>query len=141
LKTLKEHIAKTFAKVIVYKTRKWSKNPVETQKAVFKNLIKKGVNTFFGKDHNFKNILTHQDFIDNVPVRDYEELKPYFDKVIKGGKNIVWPGKPLYFAKTSGTTSGVKYIPITKDSMPTHVNGSRDAMLHYINETGKTFFK
>ena len=140
MKTLKEHIAKTFAKVIVYRIRKWSKNPVETQKKVFNKLIKKSANTSFGKNHNFKTILTHQDFIDNVPVRDYEGLKPYFDRVIKGEKNVLWPGKPLYFAKTSGTTSGVKYIPITKDSMPTHINGSRDAMLHYINETGKTDF-
>ena len=140
MKSLKEHIAKIFAKVVVRRTRKWSEKPIETQKKVFQNLIKKGKKTSFGKDHNLKSVFTHQDFINNVPVRDYEGLRPYFEKVIKGEKSVLWPGKPLYFAKTSGTTSGVKYIPITKDSMPTHVKGSRDATLHYINETGKTDF-
>ena len=140
MKTLKEHIAKIFAQAVVCRTRKWSSRPFETQKKVFHKLIRKGENTVFGKEHNFKNVFTHQDFINSVPIRDYEGLRPYFERVVDGEKNITWPGKPLYFAKTSGTTSGVKYIPITKDSMPTHVRGSRDATLHYINETGKTDF-
>ena len=140
MKTLKEHIAVAFAKWVVYKTKKWSNSPKEIQKKVFQHLIKKGKNTLFGQDHNLTNTYSHRDFTNNVPVRDYEGLKAYFDKTVQGESNIMWPGKPLYFAKTSGTTSGIKHIPITKESMPTHIKGSRDAMLHYINETGKTDF-
>ncbi len=97
--------------------------------------ILKAKNTAFGKDHNFKNIKNYKDFKSFVPVRDYEALKPYIDRVVAGEENVLWKGKPLYFAKTSGTTSGLKYIPITKESMPTHIKSARNAILMYINET------
>ena len=138
--SLKELGARFLAKFFVWRIRKWSKNPSQTQRTVFKKLIKRGKHTRFGEDHNFNNIKTHKDFTKHVKVNDYEELKPYVDRVVKGEKDVLWPGRPLYFAKTSGTTSGVKYIPITKDSMPTHINGSRDAIFHYIEETGNTEF-
>ena len=138
--SLKELGARFLAKFFVWRIRKWSKNPSQTQRTVFKKLIKRGKHTRFGEDHNFNNIKTHKDFTKNVKVKDYEELKPYVDRVVKGEKDVLWPGRPLYFAKTSGTTSGFKYIPITKDSMPTHINGSRDAIFHYIEETGNTEF-
>jgi|TARA_B110000444_G_scaffold29340_1_gene24440 hypothetical protein len=138
--SLKELGARFLAKFFVWRIRKWSKNPSQTQRTVFKKLIKRGKHTRFGEDHNFNNIKTHKDFTKHVKVKDYEELKPYVDRVVKGEKDVLWPGRPLYFAKTSGTTSGFKYIPITKDSMPTHINGSRDAIFHYIEETGNTEF-
>ena len=138
--SLKELGARFLAKFFVWRIRKWSKNPSQTQRTVFKKLIKRGKHTRFGEDHNFNNIKTHKDFTKHVKVKDYEELKPYVDRVVNGEKDVLWPGRPLYFAKTSGTTSGVKYIPITKDSMPTHINGSRDAIFHYIEETGNTEF-
>ena len=137
---LKEKLAKIFAFFVYFKTKNWSKNPIYTQKKVFKYLITKAEKTQFGINHNFKNISTMESFAKNVPIRTYEEIKPYVDRIINGEKNILWPGKPLYFAKTSGTTSGVKYIPITRESMPSHVRSARDATLHYINETGKTSF-
>ena len=137
---LKEKLAKIFAFFVYIKTKNWSKNPIYTQKKVFKYLITKAEKTEFGINHNFKNISTMESFAKNVPIRTYEELRPYVDRIINGEKNILWPGKPLYFAKTSGTTSGVKYIPITRESMPSHVRSARDATLHYINETGKTSF-
>jgi hypothetical protein len=136
----KEIAAKILAKFFVWKIKKWSKKPVQTQKKVFRNLIFKAKKTLFGKDHNFSQVQTHKDFVKNVKVKDYEGLATYIKKVVDGEENILWPGKPLYFAKTSGTTSGIKHIPITKESMPTHVNGSRDAIFHYIKETGKTGF-
>ena len=136
----KELAAKILAKFFVWKIRKWSKKPTQTQLKVFKKLIYKGKQTRFGKDHKFDQIKNHKDFVMNVRVRDYEDLGPYIDRVVKGEESVLWPGKPLYFAKTSGTTSGEKYIPITKESMPTHINGSRDAIFHYIKETGKTDF-
>ncbi|HSM63363.1 MAG TPA: GH3 auxin-responsive promoter family protein, partial [Gillisia sp.] len=107
---------------------------------VFEELIKTAKNTQFGVDHDFKNIHTYQDFFSKVPVRDYEELKGYVDKMVSGEENVLWPGKPLYYAKTSGTTSGAKYIPLTKESMPTHINAARNAILCYIAETGKAKF-
>ena len=138
--SIKAFLAKQFAKKIYDKTQKWAKNPIETQEKVFKSLIQDATLTQFGKDHNFSQIKSFSDFAKNVPVRDYEGLKPYVDKVVKGEEDILWKGKPLYFAKTSGTTSGAKYIPLTKESMPFHVEAARNAILHYIHETGKSDF-
>lgn len=119
--SIKAALSKPFAKLIALRIKKWASNPVETQKSVFKNLISEAKHTAFGKDHNFAEISTYEDFKSRVPIRDYEDLKPYVERVVKGEADILWKGKPLYFAKTSGTTSGAKYIPITKESMPTHV--------------------
>ncbi|MFL1894432.1 GH3 auxin-responsive promoter family protein [Aquimarina sp. 2-A2] len=132
--------AKFFAAYVKKKIDRWSNNPIKTQEKVFWELIRAAESTAFGRDHNFSNITTHQDFVKNVPVRDYEQLRPYMDRVVSGEKDVVWPGKPLYFAKTSGTTSGVKYIPLTKESIPTHINAARNAILCYIAESGRTDF-
>lgn len=110
------------------------------QNKVFRQLIQKGKNTSFGRDHAFAGIKSHQDFKRNVPVRDYESLRAYIGRARLGEKNVLWPGRPLYFAMTSGTTSGGKYIPITRDSIPNHINSTRIALLNYINRTGKTGF-
>jgi phenylacetate-coenzyme A ligase PaaK-like adenylate-forming protein len=138
--SLKSFLAKQFAKSIYKKTKAWANNPVETQQTVFKDIIRQAKNTQFGIDHHFDNINTFQDFSKNVPIRDYEALKTYVDRVVQGEENVLWKGKPLYFAKTSGTTSGAKYIPLTKESMPFHIEAARNAILHYINETGKADF-
>ena len=138
--SIKSFSAKIFASVIKRKIDSWASKPEETQQKVFRNLIKKAQNTEFGKDHDFRNISSMREFAQKVPIRDYEELKSYVDKMIAGDEDILWPGKPLYFAKTSGTTSGAKYIPLTKESMPTHINAARNAILCYINDTGKSDF-
>ncbi|MBS7255201.1 GH3 auxin-responsive promoter family protein [Flavobacterium branchiicola] len=138
--SIKAIAAKLFARKIYIQTLGWSSKPVETQQEVFKSLIKNANKTEFGKDHHFGTIKTIADFQNNVPVRDYEDLKPYVDKVKIGEENILWKGKPLYFAKTSGTTSGAKYIPLTKESMPYHIEAARNAILHYVHETGKADF-
>ena len=138
--SFKSILAKPFAKRIYKKVQKWANNPIETQEKVFKNLISEATETAFGKDHDFISINTYEDFVKRVPIRDYEDLKPYVDRVVNGEENVLWKGKPLYFAKTSGTTSGAKYIPLTKDSMPTHVNAARNAILMYIHETGNADF-
>lgn len=138
--SIKAFAAKVFAQKIERKVQKWAKNPLETQEKVLQYLLKTAKNTDFGKDHNFFKIKSHKDFIANVPVRDYEALRPYVDKMVEGKADVLWPEKPLYFAKTSGTTSGAKYIPITKESMPTHTMAARNAILSYIAETGKTDF-
>ncbi len=138
--TLKAFSAKIFAKIIVNRIRKWSENPVETQQRVFNKLIQGAKDTAFGKDHGFENIKSFEDFSQSVPTRDYESLRPYIDRVVAGEPYILWPGKPLYLAKTSGTTSGAKYIPLTKESMPYHIEAARNAILLYIDETGNANF-
>ena len=138
--TIKEAIAKALATLYVWRIRKKSKTPLKTQNKVLEKLIAKAKKTSFGKDHSFEKIKSYKDFVLKTEVKDYEALRPYIERVVGGEKNVLWPGKPVYFAKTSGTTSGAKYIPITRDSMPTHTKGSRDAIFHYIAETGKTEF-
>jgi hypothetical protein len=138
--SLKPFFAKLFAQKIYRKTQLWANNPIETQHKVFEELIRQAKKTQFGIDHHFDQIKTFEDFTKNVPVRDYEGLKSYVDKVVKGEENVLWKGKPLYFAKTSGTTSGAKYIPLTKESMPFHIEAARNAILHYIHETGNADF-
>ena len=138
--TIKAIAARLFAKIIHHKNLRWINNPVQTQLAVFSKLIASAQHTQFGRDHAFAEIKTHQDFTARVPIRDYEALKPYVDRVVAGESDILWPGKPLYFAKTSGTTSGAKYIPLTKESMPYHIEAARNAILNYVHETGKADF-
>lgn len=138
--SLKSFLAQQFAKSIYKKTKSWADNPIETQQIVFEDIIRQAKNTQFGIDHHFDSIKTFQDFSKKVPIRDYEALKPYVDRVVQGEENVLWKGKPLYFAKTSGTTSGAKYIPLTKESMPFHIEAARNAILHYIHETGKADF-
>ena len=115
-------------------------NAVEDQQAIFQQLIKAASQTEFGKEHEFGTIKSHEDFVKKVPVRDYEQFKTYIEKVKSGKHNVLWKGLPIYFAKTSGTTSGVKYIPITKASIPNHINTARNALLCYMAETGNTKF-
>jgi len=140
LTSLKAFLAKPFAKQVKRKMKKWLSKPIETQDKVFQHLISVGTGTIFGKDHDFVSINSHDDFVKKVPIRDYEALKPYVDKVVAGQENILWKGKPIYFAKTSGTTSGVKYIPITDVSIKAQVEASRNAILLYLNETGNASF-
>ena len=136
--SIKAFVAKLYAARIYNKINRWASNPIETQERVFQSLISDASDTQFGRDHNFKNIKTHADFVKHVPVRDYEALKSYVEKMVAGEEDILWKGKPLYFAKTSGTTSGAKYIPITKESMPSHIEAAKNAILLYIHETGNT---
>ncbi|MBC9797299.1 GH3 auxin-responsive promoter family protein [Sinomicrobium weinanense] len=138
--SLKSFAAKIFAKTTCNKIQKWAARPVETQEKVFRELIASAAPSAFGKDHDFSSIKNHEDFVKRVPVRDYEALRPYIDRMVEGEEDVLWKGKPLYFAKTSGTTSGAKYIPLTADSMPYHIQAARNAILCYINETGNTRF-
>jgi phenylacetate-coenzyme A ligase PaaK-like adenylate-forming protein len=137
---LKSLLAKPFAGYIYKQIKKGMANAVNDQQAIFSQLIKTGSKTDFGKDHNFETIKTYEDFVQQVPIRDYEQFKPYIEKIKEGKHNVLWKGQPIYFAKTSGTTSGTKYIPITKDSIPNHINTARNALLCYMAETGNYAF-
>jgi hypothetical protein len=135
---LKSFLAKPYARYIVGSNKKWINNPIAAQERVFKSLIDQAKTTLFGKDHCFENIKSYDDFQQNVPIVDYEKLRSYIDLIKKGETNVLWPGVPIYLSKTSGTTSGAKYIPITRESMSFHIKCAKDAILSYINETGHT---
>ena len=137
---IRSFLSKPIAAYIAQQQKHWSSKPEETQKKVFENIIGTAKGTIFGREHQFESIRTYEDFKSHVPVRDYESLAPYVKKIIDGAADVLWPGKPVYFAKTSGTTSGTKYIPITKDSVPNHINSARNALLSYVAETGNAQF-
>ncbi|GAA4806442.1 GH3 auxin-responsive promoter family protein [Olivibacter ginsenosidimutans] len=137
---LKAALSKPFAAIVAKKINKWKYNAVEVQENVRKSLVEAAKYTAFGRDHGFSSIRTYDDFKNRVPLKDYEGLRTYIERILEGEQDVLWPGKPLYLAKTSGTTSGVKYIPITADSMPEHITAARDALLNYIHETGNTSF-
>lgn len=137
---LKAWLSKPFASWVVKREQRWKQNAPASQDRIMLDLIATAANTEFGKKHNFSSVRTYEEFKANVPLADYEDLRQYIDRVVKGEPDILWPGKPEYFAKTSGTTSGVKYIPISKESMPEHIKAARNALLHYIHETGNVSF-
>jgi hypothetical protein len=137
---IKSFLSKPLAAYFANQTKKWLKDPVGRQEAWMHKLVKTAENTAFGKDHGFVNIKNYEDYKRAVPVRDYEDLKPYVERMVKGEPDVLWVKKPLYLAKTSGTTSGVKYIPISKDSIHNHINAARNAILAYVHETGKSDF-
>lgn len=137
---IKSFLAKPYASYIYNKVKRGSSTAIQDQEAILKNLIQTGRKTEFGADHNLHQVADHAQFRQAVPVRDYEGLKPYIEKIKDGKHNVLWKGKPIYLAKTSGTTSGVKYIPITKESIPNHINTARNALLCYMAETGNAAF-
>lgn len=137
---IKSFLAKPFASYIHAKIRKGMGTALQDQESILKELLKVGRATEYGKEHHLDQVNTYEEFKAAVPVRDYEGFKPYIEKIKEGKHNILWKGKPIYFAKTSGTTSGVKYIPITKESIPNHINSARNALLCYMAETGNTGF-
>lgn len=137
---IRSFLSKPIAAYIVNQQRRWSLEPGKTQEKQFHVIIRKAADTQFGKDHDFKSIQSYEDFKKQVPIREYEDFAPYINQIIEGKENVLWPGKPEYFAKTSGTTSGTKYIPITCDSIPNHIDCARNAILSYIDETGNSAF-
>ncbi|MEO8819985.1 MAG: GH3 auxin-responsive promoter family protein [Ginsengibacter sp.] len=136
----KSYLAKPFALYIYKQIKKSMLTAVADQESIFSSLIKTGTKTEFGEDHHFGQIKTHEHYVKNVPIRTYEDFKVYIEKLKQGKQNILWKGFPIYFAKTSGTTSGVKYIPITKESIPNHINSARNALLCYMAQTGNSQF-
>ncbi len=133
---IKSILAKPFASYIYKQVRKSMHTALEDQERILKELIKSGRKTEFGTEHNFQKVNTYDEFKQAIPIRDYEGLKPYIELIKQGKHNILWTGLPLYFAKTSGTTSGVKYIPITKESVDNHFDTARNAFFCYMAETG-----
>ncbi len=137
---IKSFLAKPFASYIYRSIRKEMSSAPEDQENILKSLLKTGSRTVFGREHHLETVKTYEEFKAAVPLRDYEQFKPYIDQIKQGKHNILWKGQPIYFAKTSGTTSGIKYIPISKDSISNHINTARNALLCYMAETGNSAF-
>lgn len=137
---VKSLLSKVFASYVGSKIDRWKADPVGAQRRVFEDLLSNGKRTAFGKDHHFDQVDSYASFQENVPVQDYEGIKDYIERALKGEKDVLWPDLPFYFCKTSGTTSGTKYIPISKDSMSNHIDAARNSLLMYIRETGKSDF-
>jgi len=137
---IKSFLARPFAAYIQRTIRAQMKTAVADQRQLLEKMLKVGVKTAFGKSVNLKDVNDYQSFKQSVPLQDYEKMRGWIDQIKQGKQNVLWRGRPLYFAKTSGTTSGVKYIPITKDSIPNHINTARNALLCYVAETGNTRF-
>lgn len=136
----KSFLAKPVARYLASEIKYARQNPLKCQEKIFKNLLENGRKTAYGKKHAFDEVKNYADYQAKVPIVDYEYLKPYIEKIAKGENDVLWTGKPIYFAKTSGTTSGAKYIPITKASIPNHINTARAMLVMYIDQTGKTDF-
>jgi hypothetical protein len=137
---IKSILAKPYAAIIHSKIRKGMATAIADQQSILQQLLKTGSSTSFGKEHQLGNVKSFEEYKTAVPIRDYEAFKPYIEQIKNGQQNILWKGKPIYFAKTSGTTSGVKYIPITKDSINNHINTARNALLCYMVESGNSGF-
>ncbi|KFC23912.1 GH3 auxin-responsive promoter family protein [Epilithonimonas lactis] len=137
---IKKNIALIWAKKHIAKTKDFKTNAVKNQEELLLSLVKTAEKTLFGREHQFEGIKTIDDFRNNVPIADYEDLKPYIEKVKKGQSKILWPDLPEYFAKTSGTTSGAKYIPISKEAMPYQIGGAQSALFHYIAKKNNADF-
>ena len=137
---IKSLLAKPYATYINKQIKKSMFTAVADQDNIFHSLIKTAAITEFGKEHDFARIKTHEDYVKKVPLRSYEDFKEYIEKIKQGKQNILWKGSPIYFAKTSGTTSGVKYIPISKDSISNHIETARNALLCYMAQTGNSQF-
>ncbi|SHE70245.1 GH3 auxin-responsive promoter family protein [Chryseobacterium vrystaatense] len=140
LNFFKKKAALVWAKKHVQKTSEFKKNSEKNQEALLLSLVKTAQKTLFGREHDFENIHSVKEFQERVPVADYEDLKPYIERVKKGQANILWTDTPEYFAKTSGTTSGSKYIPISKEGMPFQIAGAQSALFHYIAQKNNADF-
>ncbi|MFQ5334452.1 MAG: GH3 auxin-responsive promoter family protein, partial [Flavobacteriales bacterium] len=137
---IKAAISRPYAAIAVRNIRREAGRAAELQQALMKKLVSSAAQTVFGREHAFKDIRTYSDFRNNIPLCDYEQLSPYIERIKKGESNVLWPGRPVYLCKTSGTTSGVKYIPVSAPSLPHHIRAARNALLCYIHETGNTAF-
>lgn len=129
-------LIRSFARRIARQIEQWSKEGPSLQRRLLRRLLATGAKTSFGHTHGLSAKMDYAAFRQNVPIRDYEKLRPWIDRIIAGERDVLWPGRPRYLAKTSGTTSGVKYIPITRDSLPNHFGTARNALFNYYARTG-----
>lgn len=137
---IKSFLARPFAAYIYKSIQKGMTTAIADQEAILKELLRVGAKTAFGEEHHLRDVKSYEEFREAVPVRDYEQFSGYIGQIKEGKHNVLWQGQPIYLAKTSGTTSGIKYIPITKDSIDNHINTARNALLCYMASTGNAAF-
>ncbi|MBP6732850.1 MAG: GH3 auxin-responsive promoter family protein [Chitinophagales bacterium] len=136
----KSTIAKFAANLIAPGVYKQQQNAVAIQQRVLQFLLTTAANTDFGKAHKFGQIKTYEDYKAAVKIYDYEDLKTYIELITQGKKDVLWPGLPLYFCKSSGTTSGAKYIPVTRLQINEMIKAARTSLMLYVAETGNSSF-
>jgi len=134
MRAWKSKLVTPFAKQIASKLRREEQDSLVIQNKIFNQLIAKARNTKFGKAYEFKSIKNYRDFKEKVPLLNYIDLEKYIKLIQQGEQDVLWPGAPKYFVGTSGTTSGIKYIPLTRESMPYHFTSARDATFSYCAE-------
>jgi hypothetical protein len=137
---IKSFLAKPYSAIVNNRIQKGMATAIADQQAILQHLLKYGGRTIFGQENKLNGVKTYEEYKQAVPIRDYEAFSPYIEQIKSGQQNVLWKGRPIYFAKTSGTTSGVKYIPITADSINNHINSARDALLCYMVQSGNPAF-
>ena len=128
---IKSTIISPIAKHISKKIEKDQRNAIAHQEKIRISNTKMASQTAFGKDYGLADIHTYDQYRNRIPVLHYEKIKGYMERVLLGEKNILWPGKPSYIVGTAGTTSGVKYIPLSKQSIPFHFGTARNATMSF----------
>lgn len=138
--SLKRWITTPIARSVTSAVMRRAMDPVRAQERVLRGLLRAGGRTSFGRDHRLAEIRSHAGLVERVPLCDYETLKPCIDRIAAGERDVLWPGRPLYLSKTSGTTSGAKFIPITADSLKNQLGSARRALLAHVAHAGDASF-
>ncbi|MFN8276487.1 MAG: GH3 auxin-responsive promoter family protein [Chitinophagales bacterium] len=136
----KATMARLAAGLVAPRIYREHEHAVALQQQVLQQLINKAQHTRFGTEHEFTGIKNYHDFRHAVPVKEYEDMRHYIEMIAEGKPGTLWPGMPLYFCKSSGTTSGIKYIPLTRESIAEQIRAARNALLMYVYETGRAEF-
>ncbi len=129
-----------FLKQRISQIEYFKEHPYEVQFDLFKNLLVSAKNTEWGKKYDYKSIKTIEDFQSRVPISDYDQVRPYIDRLRKGEKNLIWPTEIRWFAKSSGTTSDKsKFIPVSNESLEDcHFKGGKDMLSIYCHNNPNT---
>ena len=137
----KSLLARPLAALVHARREAVLRDPAAAQARVLTALLRRARDTAFGRAHGFARLRGAADFATAVPVRTYEELLPdWLARTQRGEPDVLWPGRPAYLTQTSGTTSGTKLLPLTRESIPAHIGGARDALLAYVHRTGRAQF-
>ncbi len=133
--TLINSVATWLMKKRMHQIELFMKYPNEVQEEWFEKLISAAENTEWGKLHHYKSISTLQEFKERVPIQNYDTLKPYIERMLKGEQNVLWPSEIKWFAKSSGTTNDrSKFIPVSEEALEEcHFKGGKDMLTMYFN--------
>ncbi|MEO6304284.1 MAG: GH3 auxin-responsive promoter family protein [Bacteroidia bacterium] len=135
-------IASWLMKKRMHQIELFIKYPIDVQSEWMTSLLNSGANTEYGKAHKFSEIRTYNQFKEQIPVNDYESLKPLIDRTRRGEQNLIWNSDIKWFAKSSGTTDKSKFLPVSKESLDgCHYNAGRDMItLHCYNNPETQLF-